>query len=68
MRAGPDKAEVSGSSPLRPTPTVPSHLDFHGCDSEPRNDPLVEPLQQLAQIAQCSEFVLDSTLTCEIAI
>lgn len=30
-----DKAEVSGSGPLRPTPTVASQLDFHGWTHRP---------------------------------
>jgi hypothetical protein len=40
----PDKAEVSGSSPLRPTPRAPSQQQFHACDSQLRSDLLVNLL------------------------
>ena len=40
----PDKAEVSGSSPLRPTPRAPSQQQFHACDPQLRSDLLVNLL------------------------
>jgi hypothetical protein len=54
-----DKAEVSGSNPLRPTPTVPSQLDFHGRDSPSRTTVRRCELQNVHWIATSGRNGLD---------